>query len=339
MCINVAVFPKSSQNPYVANFYSELDSKEVHILDKVKWEFPLKADVLHIQWPEAWLWSQKKEIRKKNLKFILLCASKHKSIGLKVVNTVHNLRPHKKQTFFERVVYWYITRKCDGFIHLTEAGMESFFKKHRWAKRKKNTVIYHPNYDAQLSSITKSEAREKLSLGVDEVRIVFFGRILPYKGVNQLIDAYLERSEVDGTSLWIGGPSDQESTQQISSKVSVDDSIEFSPGFVDDAHLELQVKAADWVVLPYSSGLNSGVAIYALSCGTRALVPDSPVMREMEHVTKFPSFKYFSKKDFREKLDSILSDGRMMDPAPDISKLDPAIIGAQYHDFLNKLDE
>ena len=35
MCINVAVFPKSSQNPYVANFYSELDSKEVHILDKV----------------------------------------------------------------------------------------------------------------------------------------------------------------------------------------------------------------------------------------------------------------------------------------------------------------
>mgnify|MGYP001059577050 CR=1 FL=1 len=339
MCINVAVFPKSSQNPYVANFYSELDSKEVHILDKVKWEFPLKADVLHIQWPEAWLWSQKKEIRKKNLKFILLCASKHKSIGLKVVNTVHNLRPHKKQTFFERVVYWYITRKCDGFIHLTEAGMESFFKKHRWAKRKKNTVIYHPSYEAQLCGITKSEARKKLSLEVDELRIVFFGRILPYKGVNNLIDAYLESVEGNGTSLWIGGPSDEESTQQIVSRVSGDDSIEFSPGFVDDAYLELQVKAADWVVLPYSSGLNSGVAIYALSCGTRAIVPDSPVMREMEQVTRFPSFKYFSKDNFREVLDSVLSNGRMKDPTPDNSKLDPAVIGEQYHEFLNKLSE
>lgn len=335
MSIKVTVFPASSRNPYVTNFYSGIDSKDVHVTGESKLTYPPESDVLHIQWPEAWMWIN--HDKKSKLKYIFKCLRKRKSIDLKVVNTVHNLKPHKKQTLYQNIVYWYILWNCDGFIHLTEAGRELFFKKHFWAKFKRNTVIYHPNYKYQLTNLTKNEAREKLGLCNDHLRIVFFGRILPYKGVNKLISSYLESPYSIGSSLWIGGPSDEESTEEIGTIVSGEHSIEFSPGFVDDAHLELQVKAADWVVLPYLGGLNSGVAVYALSCGTSAVVPDSPVMREMEGVTKSTSFKYFSDSEFREVLDSVLKQGRVDDPAPDTTMLNSEIIGEQYHSFLSSL--
>ena len=149
------------------------------------------------------------------------------------------------------------------------------------------------------------------------------GGFLPYKGLNKLIEGYLDSPCSLGSSFWIGGLSDKESTAQIEARIAADDRIEFSQGFIDDEHLELQVKAADWVVLPYSNCFNSGVAIYALSCGTRALVPDTPVMREMENLTQFPSFEYFSDNKFREVLDSIFRAGRIEDPTPNTSVLDP----------------
>jgi len=247
------------------------------------------------------------------------------------------LSPHKKQTIFQKLIYRYIIRNCDGFIHLSEAGQKLFFKKYRWAKRRENAVILHPSYKSQLTVKTKNEAREELAIDGGQLRIVFFGRILPYKGINNLIDAYLDSPFSMNSSLWIGGPSDEESTEQIASRISADCRIDFNPGFVDDSYLELQVKAADWVVLPYSGGLNSGVAVYALSCGTRAVVPDSPVMREMEGVTQSSSFKYFSTNNFKEVLDSVLRQGRLEEQTPDISLLDSKVIGAQYFDFLRSL--
>ena len=94
----------------------------------------------------------------------------------------------------------------------------------------------------------------------------------PTRALTNLIDAYLESvRSCNGTSLWIGGPSDQESTQQIVIEgVRSTTVLNLAQASLTMRTLELQVKAADWVVLPYSSGLNSGVAIYALSCGTRA---------------------------------------------------------------------
>ena len=177
MSIRVTVFPTSSKNPYVANFYRGVESNGVQILDAFKGDFPKNADVLHIQWPEAWMWSEYVERRRKSLKYILLSVSKRKLFGLKVVNTVHNLRPHNKQTCFQKIVYWYILRNCDGFIHLSEAGRELFLRSYPWAKSKAHTVIYHPSYRAQLSDLTKNKAREKLGIDSSQLRIVFFGRV------------------------------------------------------------------------------------------------------------------------------------------------------------------
>lgn len=335
MSINVKVFPDSSENPYITNFYRGLDPAFVQVIEKVKGGGQLEADVLHIQWPEAWTWNKKEKQHK--LKFILKCIFKRKFTGLKIVNTVHNLEPHKKQSMFQKVIYWYILRSCDGFIHLTEAGRELFFQRYSWASHKKNAVIFHPCYKAQLTEITKNEARKELGLNSSHLRIVFFGRILPYKGANQLVDSYLESSHTTSSSLWIGGPSDTESTKEIASKLSKGCQVEFSPGFVSDETLELQVKAADWVVLPYLGGLNSGVAIYALSCGTRAIVPDSSVMKEMAGVTQSDSFKYFSEGEFPEQLNSVLVQGRIESPVPNTTMLDSEVIGTQYYNFLTSL--
>ena len=122
--------------------------------------------------------------------------------------------------------------------------------------------------------LTPAEAKLRLGLRHSDRTILFFGRIAPYKGIDLLVNAFEKIAAEDSRyRLVIAGEAMKESEQQWQ---TVQRAIEQSPireqviqhiRFVPDDEIELFLKAADVLALPYTEIFQSGVLFMAYSFG------------------------------------------------------------------------
>jgi glycosyltransferase involved in cell wall biosynthesis len=151
------------------------------------------------------------------------------------------------------------------------------------------TVIRHPVNDAfPDTELTPIEAKRSLGLRVDEKAILFFGRIRPYKGIEYLLDAFRILS-ADGRANYrlivAGEPKkgSEEYLHEIRQSIKKD----FNQGqvilriqFIPDEEMELYLKGADVLVLPYREIFQSGVLFLAYSFGLPVVATDVGSFRE-----------------------------------------------------------
>ena len=131
-----------------------------------------------------------------------------------------------------------------------------------------DTVITtpHPVYDFGKPGRprkSKGEARAALELPTDAKLILFFGFIMPYKGVVHLIDAAadLKKEFGEGLAVLIVGDiygEKQPYLDRIAASGAAD-IIDLIDGFVPDETVEDYFLAADLAVLPYVSATQSGI--------------------------------------------------------------------------------
>ncbi|MDJ0312341.1 glycosyltransferase [Arthrobacter sp. H35-D1] len=112
-------------------------------------------------------------------------------------------------------------------------------------------------------------------------RIAFFGLIRQYKGVENLIAAFLELHD-PALSLSVSGrPTDAALRDTLIKLADGSSDIEFTFKFLSDAELVEAVTQSELVVLPYNFMHNSGAALTALSLGRPVLVPATEVNRRL----------------------------------------------------------
>jgi glycosyltransferase involved in cell wall biosynthesis len=99
-------------------------------------------------------------------------------------------------------------------------------------------------------------------------RVLFFGLLRPYKGLDVLLEAW---QGIDGAELWVVGMPRMD-TSGLRARAT--DSVHFVERFVDDGELAEHFRAADVVVLPYREADQSGVLATALAFGTPLLLSD-----------------------------------------------------------------
>ncbi|WP_235436347.1 glycosyltransferase [Arthrobacter sp. RIT-PI-e] len=102
-------------------------------------------------------------------------------------------------------------------------------------------------------------------------RIVYFGRIEPYKNVDGLIEQYKKARRA--MSLSVVGKASALMQESLMMKAKGNSSIVFKFGFVSDQEMVDEISQGEVVVLPYKEMHNSGVLLVALSLGKPALVP------------------------------------------------------------------
>ena len=172
---------------------------------------------------------------------------------------IHNLTPHEKR-FFDKPFNRFFLNSFDGAIVLSDFVLKDLQKIN---SKIPAIVIPHPKYDQFQSSLSKSEARNKLKIHPNKKTILFFGIIRDYKGLDLLINAF---NELDSTyQLLIAGEvygSDQKYMNLIESN-SNKERIFFNNQFVADENVPTFFSASDCLVLPYKSGTQSGVAAIA----------------------------------------------------------------------------
>ena len=112
-------------------------------------------------------------------------------------------------------------------------------------------------------------------------RVLTFGLLRPYKGVEQLLEAFRGLDDPDVTLRVVGQPLDDALAARLRALAERDARTSLVLAHVPDAMLAEEVRSAGLVVLPYVQMHNSGALLTALSLGAPVLVPRNPVNADL----------------------------------------------------------
>lgn len=261
--------PRATTNPYLRLLVGSLpDGVEVRYFS---WWRAIcgRYDVFHLHWPEVLLRgaSPLKTLVRSILFTVLMVRIRFGRAVM--VRTIHNEAPHEAPGPFHERLLGLCDRSTALWINLSE---------HTDAPTSAPQVtIPHGDYrDWYRDHLESGEDREPIP-----GRLLFFGLIRPYKGIDQLIRAF--RSTEDSTlGLRIAGRvMDAELGRLITSSCESDDRVTAVDGYLDDDDLVAEMGAANLVVLPFTRSSNSGSLLLALSLGRPVLAPADPLVEQI----------------------------------------------------------
>jgi glycosyltransferase involved in cell wall biosynthesis len=236
--------------------------------------------ILHI------LWNNKFELFDRTILMLF-----YKALGKRVALTAHNVNQGKRDandSWINRITLRVQYRLCDHiFVHTRQ--MKAELCQHFAVPERAVTVIPFPiNNASPDTELTSVEAKRRLGLSEDEKAILFFGRVRPYKGLEHLLDAFhlLVANKQANYRLIIAGEAIkgcEDYQHEIESRVKRD----FDQGqvilriqFIPDEEVEVYLKAADVLVLPYKEIFQSGVLFLAYAFGLPVVATDVGSFRE-----------------------------------------------------------
>jgi D-inositol-3-phosphate glycosyltransferase len=234
---------------------------------------------LHILWNNKIEWFDRT--------ILMMC---YKALGKKIALTAHNVnqaRRDAKDSLLNRVTLRVQYRLCDRiFVHTKK--MKDELCQDFGVPERAVTVIRHPINNAfPDTKLSPSEAKQRLGLRDDEKAILFFGRIRPYKGIEHLLAAFrkLAAEHLDYRLIIAGEP--KKGSEEYRDEIEQIVKAEFAPGriilkiqFIPDEEMEVYLKAADVLVLPYKEIFQSGVLFLAYSFGLPVVATDVGSFRE-----------------------------------------------------------
>ncbi len=208
-----------------------------------------------------------------------------KILGYRLVWTVHDHLPHADNFRDARMVNKYISTLADAAIAHSE---QTILQMKEIGLRTDNAVVipigsYGNIYPSNLSD---EQAREKLQLGDAEFVFLFFGLIRRYKGVDRLIDAFVELDAPD-TRLVIAGQCTEDALKEPLRMAGTHPGISIYEGFVPNDEVATYFQASDVVCLPLRETTTTSTALLALSFGRPLLAPHLGMIRVLPPETGF----------------------------------------------------
>jgi D-inositol-3-phosphate glycosyltransferase len=231
------------------------------------------------------LWNNKLQIFDRTLLILY-----YKALGKKVVLTAHNVnqaRRDSNDSVLNRVTLKIQYRLADHiFVHTQK--MKNELVKDFGVGEQAVTVIRHPINNAfPETDLTPRDAKRRLGLGEDEKTILFFGRIKPYKGLDDLLAAFQQFAPADVNCRLIIAGEVQKGNKHYLDQIQRTVTRELEQGqimmkiqFIADAEMEVYLKACDVLVLPYKEIFQSGVLFLAYSFGLPVIATDVGSFRE-----------------------------------------------------------
>jgi D-inositol-3-phosphate glycosyltransferase len=238
-----------------------------------------QAEVFHI------LWNSKIELFDRTLLMLY-----YKLLGKKVVLTVHNVNQARRDandTRLNRLTLKIQYQLADHmFVHTKK--MKDELVEEFQVREENVTVIRHPLNNAfPDTALTPAAAKRILGLQDHQKSILFFGRIKPYKGLEHLLPAFQQLVKGDASyRLIIAGEVPKECVEYMDNMRRMvareldQGQIILKIQFIPDEEMEVYLKAADVLVLPYNDIFQSGVLFLGYSFGLPVIVTDVGSFRE-----------------------------------------------------------
>lgn len=339
-------FKGRAVNPYTWSLYDRLGGLGVEVSEFSRWRIlaGAAADIWHLHWPEGVLVPPnplKAFVKLQTLLFLLRWARLQ---GMRIVWTVHNLGPHPHERRHRWLEAWFwraFIPKVDAYISLSETGRELAMRKFPALAGVPGFVIPHGHYRGLYpDAVTRAQARA--ALGVPPaVRVVsFIGQIRLYKNVPRLIEAFTQLSDQETALIIAGRVRTRRLREAIEQKVRGHPRIHARLDLIPDSEMQLYLRAADLVVLPYDEILNSGSALLALSFDRPVLAPAKGALRELARTVGPEWVRLFDGELTAELLDEALRATRALaDRRPNLESYEwPRIAEATACAYADILD-
>lgn len=274
--LRVLAFPKDGENAWLRKFSGMLEAGGASVDDfSFRRAWTRRYDVLHLHWPDSHLLTQSwwRALGKHARLALLLVFLR--SRGTRVVWMMHNLQPHEKNHWLStRLFALWFPRTCTQVIALTAHGLACAHALYPSLRNKPAAIVPHGHYrDEYPPAPSREVSRDQLGLPRERFTWLFVGNIRRYKNVPLLIETFRQTPDRDAQLIIAGAPGHGVSAQELAELAAGDARIHLYPAFVPDAKLPLFIGAADMVVLPFDSILNSGSVLLALSFNRTVLAP------------------------------------------------------------------
>jgi D-inositol-3-phosphate glycosyltransferase len=231
----------------------------------MSYAFSAQPHIFHI------LWNNKFELFDRTFLMVY-----YKLLGKKIVFTAHNVNAgirDANDSFLNRLTLKMQYRLCDHILVHTKAMKEELKSDFAVPDQKINVIPFGINNTVPNTTLSHAEARRKLGVGAEEKTLLFFGHITPYKGLEYLVDAFIEISKNSpGYHLIIAGgvKECEDYWSRIRNTIAssgAGDRITQHIEFIPDENTELYFKAADVLILPYTHIFQSGVLFLGYGFG------------------------------------------------------------------------
>jgi beta-1,4-mannosyltransferase len=257
--------PRPTTNPYLVQLVHSLPP-DVQTMT-FTWRRALTApyDLFHVHWPEN---LPRGTTRARTAARRALTAALLLRLAVRrtpMVRTLHNTGPHEPGGRLERALLRWFDRRTTLWIRLTPSTVPP--------SGAAVVTIPHGHYRDWFADLPVAPA--------EPGRVLYFGLVRPYKGVEDLLDAFLELPDPEVRLRLVGRTTQDSVRERVECAMRADPRIGVRLEYVTDAELADEVSRAALVVLPYRRLHNSGAAILALSLGRPVLLPSGSTAEEL----------------------------------------------------------
>jgi glycosyltransferase involved in cell wall biosynthesis len=345
-----AYFPGGAQNPYLRMLYSRtpeagFDPRPLARFDHLHRLPP--DSVFHLHWTRiAQLGATTlEEAQAKSDNFLDTIASFVERGGT-MLWSIHEPLPHDCPfPAVEQDLRQHLADLATG-IHILHASTVDEVAPYYRLPTEKVFVVEHPLYTGIYEDyLPRASARRLIGLRDDEVMILGFGAIRPYKGFDRLVRLLPTIRERTGAKVrvMVAGPTMQSvDNSELERLVAATDGATLSEEPIPDQHVQVMFKSADIVALPYRQVLNSGVLMLGLTFAKPSIAPDNAVTRDA-----LPSglVRLFDRSDdddlCRVLVEAVAEAGDSMPGLPEsfATRYDPATIAGEFAAHLRRITD
>lgn len=198
--------------------------------------------------------------------------------------TVHDVLPHDGDTTFNRWVYRLLYRAPGTFLAHTRRVAERLGREFGVSSHR--IVVAEHGIDRFLEPAPALRNNRRAAHGIpaDATVALFFGKIMRYKGVDSLLEAFESIGSDSRLHLAIVGKCfNADLLEELQARIArhpFRTRIHWDNQFIAEAEIPAVMASADFVVLPYRHIDQSGVLFMALSSGTPLVVTEVGTLAE-----------------------------------------------------------
>lgn len=348
--LNVASWPGKgdTHNPFINIFLNGLEANgcRVESLDTVEAVAEIMKgdgpDILLLHWAER-VFGEGRSRRQILMKmWRLLRAVENAPSGTRVVWVVHNLAPHDARRFQRLVWPVYIrslARKVDAFLTLAPDTVAQVRAGLPQLAAKPGHGAWHPAYpDSELSPEERRVTREEMGFAPEDRVLGYCGQIRPYKGVEDLLDTFVQTTAPDLRLLLsgrpqYGAPGTKAFLAMLEEKAARDHRVVLRFDDLTAAEYRSVLGACDVIVAPFRRYLHSGSIIHALSAKRPILTPATPFANSLETLLGTEWVRQYKLGLTPE----LLTAQKGASGPSDLSALAPNAVGQDIVSFLGRL--
>ena len=205
-----------------------------------------------------------------------------KLLGIRIVHTVHNVLPldsgEKRRRGYGKLYKTADLLICHGKEARTRL-IEEFA-----IPAEKIVVVPHGPMFAKAHQVSPEEARATLGFRPEEVIVLCFGVISPYKGIDWLLRAWEKVPDRKNACLMIAGTGDPAllaSIEQDVRDLNIADSVRLHLRFVPTEMVPSFYQAADVLAYPYRESTTSGAITTGIGFGKAIVASGLPTICEI----------------------------------------------------------